>query len=293
MDVAEPSLVLAMTEASASLQDASMTHGATDHARATRAVLGALDRVAVLLTLMGVAGVLIVARIGLPGVLNPGTGANTFFVQYRRHEPIFLALMAVFGIAAALSARRALPESGADASVWPSANGWGPGRIAAVGLGVFAIAAVGAWNVMHAFPMAMDEYVAGFQAHIFAAGRVTVPLPDEWKQLGMALKPVFVVYDPDKQVWLSAYWPVYGIVRALFLLAGPRMDLLLNPLLAAASVPLVYLCARRLWPNDKPRAWLAVAFLVLSSQFLFMSMTSYAMPAHLVHRSAVALRVLA
>jgi hypothetical protein len=40
-------------------------------------------------------------------------------------------------------------------------------------------------------------------------------------------------------------------------------------------------CARRLWPNDQSRAWLAVGFLALSSQFLFMAMTGYAMPAHL------------
>jgi hypothetical protein len=39
--------------------------------------------------------------------------------------------------------------------------------------------------------------------------------------------------------------------------------------------------ARRLWPNEVARPWLAVALLVTSSQFIVTSGTQYSMPAHL------------
>ena len=237
-----------------------------------------LDRIAALLAVSGILGVLIVDRIGRPGVLNAGTGINTFFEQYRRHEPVFLALMAVFAVAVAILARRASPDGESTAALFGT-EAWSGARLAIVAVVVLGVTTAGTWGVMHSLPFSMDEYVAGFQARAFAAGRAVVTLPDEWKQFGMALKPVFVVYEPSTHTWLSAYWPIYGALRAAFLLIGA--DRLLNPLLAAVSVPLVYACARRLWPAEKGHAWMAVAFLVLSSQFLFMSMTSYAMPAHL------------
>jgi hypothetical protein len=256
-------------------QDASTTPGATDRLTSARAIL---DRIAILLSLSAVLGVLIVGRVAIVGLLNLAAGVNTFFEQYRRHEPVFLALMAIFALATALVARRARAlDTQTAAKSW--STGWSTGGITLVAVIVFALTAAGTWGVMHAFPFSMDEYVAAFQARSLATGHISVALPDAWKQFGRALTPVFVVYEPDRDVWLSAYWPVYGAVRALFL--RMHADNLLNPALAAVSIPLVYLCARRLWPSDRSRAWLAVAFLALSSQFLFMSMTGYAMPAHL------------
>jgi hypothetical protein len=126
----------------------------------------------------------------------------------------------------------------------------------------------------------MDEYVAGFQARVFASGTLTAPpLADAWRPVGKALTPIYVGYDQERFQWLSMYLPVYSALRAGALRLGA--DRLLNPALAAASVVLVYACARRLWPQDKSRAWTAALFLALSSQVLFMSMTSYAMSAHL------------
>jgi hypothetical protein len=270
-----------MTEPPGLVQDASVMQGATGAVNASRAAVDLADRTAVVIALLCVAGVAIVGRIGRAGVLNPGTGVNTFFEQYHRHEPVFLALMAVFAIVVAVVARRVRGSGHEASAISMRVGGWGAVRVAVTSVLVFAAAAIGAWTVMHAFPLAMDEYVAAFQARIFAAGRVSVTLPEEWRQFGWALKPVFVVYDPTKNIWLSAYWPLYGMLRALFLLAGPAAETLLNPMLAALSVPLVHSCARRLWPNEPSRAWLAVGSLVLSSQFLFMSMSGFAMPAHL------------
>ena len=255
-----------------------MRHGATDSGPIAAGEKQWLGRLAALVVLLGVLGLVIIDRIGHPGVLNAATGTNMFFEQYRRHEPVFLALMAAFAIATAVLARRAVPDK-TEGRSWLGAERWSAGRLAMVALLVFFATAVGTVGVMHAFPFSMDEYGAAFQARAFAAGRVAVSLPADWHQFGLSLTPVFVVYDPDAQTWLSAYWPVYGVLRALFLRVGA--DRLLNPAFAALSVPLIYVCARRLWPDDKARAWMAVAFLVLSSQFMFMSMTGYAMSAHL------------
>ena len=253
-----------------------MTQGATGSALVART---GLDRIATLCALFLLLGPVVVSRIGQPGVLNPGTGVNTFFEQYRRHEPVFLVLLAAFAITCAVAARRAsLTQSSADSmatdSSWRSST-----RLALVAAIVFVVAAIGTWLVMHAFPLSMDEYVASFQAGLFSSGKLAARIPEPWSRFAWSMTPVFVSYDANHQVWVSQYLPVYSMLRAPFV--GIGADRLLNPALAAASIPLLYVCARRLWPDDTRRAWLAVAFLALSSQLLFMSMSGYAMPAHL------------
>jgi hypothetical protein len=238
-----------------------------------------LDRIAALFALFAVLGPLTVSRIGHPGVLNPGTGVNTFFEQYRRHEPVFLALMAAFAIGFAIVAKRAVPGESSARATMVDVSRWGAGTLAMWALVVFVATAAGTWAVMHALPLSMDEYVAGFQARVFASGRLSAPIPEQWRQFAWSMTPVFIAYDPAQHAWVMQYLPVYAALRALVVDIG--LDRLVNPALAALSLPLVYACARRLWPEDTSRAWLATGFLATSSQFLFMSMTGYAMPAHL------------
>src|SRR5690348_13566550 len=102
-------------------QDASVTQGATAPAEAPRKALGQL---AALFALFLVLGPVVVARIGVPGVLNPGTGVNTFFEQYRRHEPVFLALMAAFAVVAAVIVRRAVPDESRTGVAWIDDRRW-------------------------------------------------------------------------------------------------------------------------------------------------------------------------
>ena len=249
--------------------------GATPDAAGTRK---GLERIAALCTLFVALGPLTIRRIGHPGVLNPGTGVNTFFEQYRRHEPVFLVLLALFAIGCAVAARRAVPDESSPAA-WPGAGAWGAGRLALVAAITFAIGAAGTGLVMHALPLSMDEYVAQFQSRVFASGRLAAPLDEPWRQFAWSLKPVFIAYEPEQHVWVMQYLPMYAALRALFV--GLGADRFVNPALAAVSIPLVYACARRLWPDDAARAWLAVALLALSTQALFMSMTGFAMPAHL------------
>src|SRR5581483_4333191 len=93
------------------------------------------------------------------------------------------------------------------------------------------------------------------------------------------IKPTFVDYFPATQSWNQTYLPVYAAMRAAFQAAD--LQSLLNPFLAAVTVLAVYGTARNIWPQSKANAAVAVALLVSCSQFLLMSMTSYAMPAHL------------
>jgi len=257
-------------------QDAPIARGATRDGGSAHA---RLDRLAALLALFVAVGPLIVSRIGLPGVLNPGTGVNTFFEQYRRHEPVFLVLMAAFAIAFAVAARRAMPDETIDAS-WLDVSRWRLGHLALVSVLVLMLASAGTTLVMHALPLSMDEYVAVFQSRIFASGQRRTVVPSAWQDFGWPLTPVFVAYDPIQHTWASQYLPVYSALRALFVESGA--DRFVNPVLAALALPLAYACARRLWPEERWRAWLAAGFLASSSQLLFMSMTGYAMPAHLV-----------
>jgi hypothetical protein len=238
-----------------------------------------LGRIAVTFGILLVVGPLLTQRTVLSDMVDGTRGGSTFFIQYQRHEPVFLALMAAFAVAVVLLARRSADQpdiSGSDVARVTARSVWRVTGLAAV---VFALALVGTSAVMHRFPLAMDEYVAEFQARIFAAGQLTVPVPSEWQQFTPALRPVYVGIDAAGQYWTSSYWPVYSAIRAVFVLANA--EAMLNPLLAALSVVLVYACARRMQPNDGSGAWIAAAFLASSSQFVFMSMTAFSMPAHL------------
>jgi hypothetical protein len=257
-------------------QDASITRGATRDGGSAQT---RLDRIAALLALFAALGPLIVSRVGRPGVLNPGTGVNTFFEQYRRHEPVFLVITAAFAIAFAVAARRAMPDETTDMSSL-GVSQWRLGRLGLVSALVLALASVGTTLVMHALPLSMDEYVAVFQSRIFASGQLRTTVPSTWQDFGWSLTPVFVAYDPIQHTWASQYLPVYSALRAIFVESGA--DRFVNPVLAALALPLAYACARRLWPEERWRAWLAAGFLASSSQLLFMSMTGYTMPAHLV-----------
>ena len=154
-----------------------MIPGATPDAPAARA---GLARIAALCTLFVALGPLTIRRIAHPGVLNPGTGVNTFFEQYRRHEPVFLVLLAVFAIGCAVAATRAVPDESTDRMPIVDTHAWGAGRLAIVAAVVFAIASAGTWLVMHALPLSMDEYVAQFQSRVFASGRLAAPIDAAW-----------------------------------------------------------------------------------------------------------------
>jgi hypothetical protein len=237
-------------------------------------------RLAALLTLIfalfGLAAHLHTIASGM-ALIGGGVPNNVFFRLYALHERPFLLLLLAFAALVWWSRQRAieLPAPLLDRieRIGARAPAWG------LALAILGITGAGTLLVMRGIPLAMDEYAASFQAHIFAAGRITASIPEQWRALAPWMTPMFIAYKPDAHLWLASYLPVYAGMRALFV--PLHAEWLVNPLLAAASVVLLDRVARRLWPGDDRRRCLALAFLVTSAQFCVMSMSGYSMAAHL------------
>ncbi len=204
---------------------------------------------------------------------------NIFHYLYARYEPgmlIFLLLLLVVLYAGLVRRSSPLPqlERLLERAAKLPAKRW----VAAIAGLVLALCWAGTHWVHHNFPFSQDEYSVAFQSEILAAGRLKAPLLEPWNELGHALTPAFITFDPESRSWFSAYLPVYAALRALFVLLGSPS--LLNPLLAALSVLLLARIVRQLWPG-RSNELLGAVLLASSSQFLITAMTGYTTPAHL------------
>ncbi|MEO8562920.1 MAG: hypothetical protein ABI601_12635 [bacterium] len=210
------------------------------------------------------------------GLARPGFN-NIFFRLYASHEQPFLLLLLVTTLLAALVALR---RPGADAAA-SAERGPAPSMRAVVliALAALCVALASSYLVHHSLLFAMDEFTTEFQARIFAAGQLKAIVPESWRPIAPAITPIFTNYHPETGEWVSLYLPGYALLKAPFVLLGAGV--LLNPLLSAGSVLAMAAVARRLWPNEGLRPWVAIAALVTSSQFIVASGTGYSMPAHL------------
>lgn len=211
------------------------------------------------------------------GLVFPGP-VNVFFRLYAFHEALPLILLLVWTLAAMMAfGRRARPSAGASLL-----ERLGPpsGRAVAITAALLFALALATWyRVHHAVLLTMDEFTTDFQARIIAHGELKADLPAAWQPYAEAMAPVFTAHRGLGGGWLSEYLPGYALLKTPFLMLG--LGILLNPLLAALSVVLIAAIARRLWPDEGLRPWLAIAFLVTSSEVLMTSGTGYSMPAHL------------
>ena len=235
-------------------------------------------RVGILLTvLIGIFGLVARSQMIAWGLVFPGP-VNVYFRLYALHEPPFLLLLIGWGAIAGLLVLRR--SSGTPTRTRLERLG-PPGRLA-IGVTaalVFAVSLATWYGVHHSVLLTMDEFTSDFQARIIARGELKATLPAEWQPHVDAMAPVFTAHRGLEGGWLSEYLPGYALLKTPFLMAG--LDAALNPLLAALSVVLVAAIARRLWPGEGVRPWLAIAFFVTSSEVLMTSGTGYSMPAHL------------
>ena len=148
-----------------------------------------------------------------------------------------------------------------------------------LGLAVALAGYAGHSALLGGYDLSRDEQMANFDAWIFAHGRLAWPLPPAWQGNAAALNLLFTPPVNHPVAWMSAYLPVNAAIRALFSLAGDAA--LAGPLLNLASVLLVWLVARRLWPTERASAAVACLLLALSGQVVVAGMSAYAMPAHL------------
>jgi hypothetical protein len=265
-------------------------------------LLPALCALIALFSLAGI-GLALWLRTTFAGYPDPRSWFNAFYVLFARHEVAGLSVVALFYATAAamfLRLRNSNVETlNKNESIrdeqsnhlhasnlnWESSNLF---RISAFGfrifplfiaLIVFAIASIGTSAVFHDYHLTADENLADFQARIFLRGKIQTEVPREWVEAVPVIKPTFVSYFPATHLWNGNYLPVYAAMRAAFMWFG--LQSLLNPLLAAVAVVALYGTARNVWPESPLNSLVAAGLLASSSQVLLMSMTGYAMPAHL------------
>jgi hypothetical protein len=223
-------------------------------------------------------GVFVVDFLTGEGLSQPlPSSGNIFFRLYAMHEAPFLWLLAAFAVGTWFATRASVMPVPPTRSKLIAGELAVPAMLAA-GV-VLAVTLAGTHWIMHRTPLSMDEYAATFQAKILATGRIAAPISDEWRPFANALVPPFISYRATDHVWLSTYLPGYAALRAIF--SVMRIEMVVNPLLAAISVLALAGASARLWPTDPRRGRVAIFYLVTSAQFLLMSMSGYSWPAHL------------
>jgi len=231
-----------------------------------------------LITAVSVIGLLIARQIGLTGLNRRDLHQyNAFSFLYHQHEPLFFGLFIALSVIAYLLLRRVSEVS----SKWlrrvrlPQNQG----SVLSVALLVSVISGLGTHWVFHSYPVCVDEFMADYQAEIFASGKVHAQIDPAWQQLAIPLTPTFAIFNAERNTWISAYLPVYAAIRASFSKIGIRS--LTNAVLAGLSILALAGIVRKLWPGEESFPLIASLMLATSSQFLLMSMTAFSMPAHL------------
>jgi hypothetical protein len=166
---------------------------------------------------------------------------------------------------------------------WPALADSFAGRPGAWAIGLallcVVIGAAAEPLVFGGYVLSTDEFLANFDARIFAHGELMAPIDPRWRPYVSAMQPSYMLPIPGDAFWASGYLPVNAAFRGLALKLGGEG--LLNPLLSGLGVVATYGVGRRLWPDDAKPALIAAALLTVSPQLIVMSMTAYAMPAHL------------
>lgn len=168
---------------------------------------------------------------------------------------------------------------------WRLGTAWSPRAVPDMRLILAMTAALilalwaGTYWIMLDYPLTRDELMAGFDARIFAAGKLAEPVAQEWREFVPALVPEFRLLTEGDAVLASNYMPGNALMRAGFSLFGAAQ--LLNPLLAGLGFLAMWDAARRLFPDCPPAVWVVTAGYLLSAQVLVNAMTYYAMTGHL------------
>lgn len=177
-------------------------------------------------------------------------------------QAFVVLLLVVFGLGRVLSpllrwlaqpfprrriCRLAIPEA-ADA-----------GAMIMAAMGCVAALMVANW-IFDEEPHGVDAVAYVFQARIFALGRLSAPtprLPSFFSEMHL------ITYHGH---WFTHDTPGWPLILALGIAAG--VPWLINPMLAAGTMLLLYLIGREVY--DPPTALLAVALLLTSPFFLFL-----------------------
>ena len=163
-----------------------------------------------------------------------------------------------------------------------------PWRIAAAALLLFC---AGALTVYRGYPLAMDEYVAVFQAQAFAGGRLGGQFPPELLDQLLPRFPGAYFFTASRiggEV-SGSYWPGFALLVAPFAWLG--MPWAANPVLSALTLPALHRLTLAVSGSREAAGW-AVLLLLASPVFVVSALSFYSMPAHLLCNLLYALLLL-
>lgn len=138
---------------------------------------------------------------------------------------------------------------------------------------------VGTLTVYHNWPLTLDEFAPFFQSKIFVAGKLTGQMPPGL--LPYCVPDFGLLFFGDTQTGevISSYWPGFALLLTPFQFL--RIPWLLNPLIAGATILLVWKMAKEIFANATAGGW-AVLFLLACPVFLVTGMSYYSLNAHLL-----------
>jgi hypothetical protein len=153
-----------------------------------------------------------------------------------------------------------------------------PWPIAIVALPLLCL---GSLTVYRAYPLALDEYVALFQAGAFAGGRLGGQFPPELLDALLPRVPAgyfFIASRASGEV-SGSYWPGFSLLVTPFAWLG--MPWAANPVISALTLPALHRLALTISGSREAAGW-AVLFLLASPVFVVSALSYYSMPAHLL-----------
>lgn len=256
-------------------QDASATEGEplmVTHGPAADDLRWAIRRVIVI----ALVGACYLAVLRIANVDQPDrSSVLIFFRLFCLGEPVPIGLLGAFAVISWWY----LERSSQTLAIQSDATSISIIEVAGMAAVVSVVVSAVALALLDDYAFSMDEFGAVFQARLFADGRVSASVPAEWRRQVEAISPVFVSARQTDSAWVSLYLPGNAAIRAPFERAG--VGWLSGVVLALVCVGAISGVARTLWPNQRVRHLLAVGVLALSTQFLVVAGTPYAMTAHL------------
>jgi hypothetical protein len=190
------------------------------------------------------------------------------FVRY----DLWGAVLLISILFAAIMLARKIKDSWADDCLGCIGNNPVP-----IALSAFLFLSLGAYFIYRHYPLCMDEYMPYFQARIFAAGKLWGQYPPNL--IPWLLKPgFFSVFSAETGRVVSDYWPGFALLLTPFMKLG--IPWLLNPLISAGTLLLIFYYARRILPGNDSASWV-VLLTISSSVFMVNGISFYSMGAHL------------
>ena len=155
----------------------------------------------------------------------------------------------------------------------------------------FPLLCAGSVFVYQSYPISMDEYLAVFQGEAFAAGKRTGVFPPELldQLIPRSFQNYFFTVARATGEVSATYWPGFALLLAPFAALG--VPWMVNPAIGALTLPALHRLTEVATGSREAAGW-ALAIALASPVFVVMSISYYAMPAHLLCNLLYALLLL-